>query len=290
MSRPLDHCSPSALQHSIFDFCDANISDVPPLDQISELDADGLTPDQRFWHDNGYLIMKNASTLKHMEAYMDSCPFKDNTPPKLGGYGCTQPYVSKEPMQEILLNGEVMEKMKELIGEELGLNLALTGWQSTQREWHQDDYLNPGDVHGFYIAVWYALEDIHPDAGPLTLVPGTHKWPLLRREKVWSVMRPRNVSLDPNWPKYSEEFLTPLFENEFEREQLKNETFLAKKGDVLLWHARLAHEGSAPKDASLTRKAIIGHYTSLKRSPALWKGARKNNGGWTYSALPGHDC
>ena len=54
------------------------------------------------------------------------------------------------------------------------MHLNLTGWVSTERNWHQDDYLNP------FINSWYgrlvALDKISADAGPFEYVPGSHKW------------------------------------------------------------------------------------------------------------------
>jgi hypothetical protein len=36
--------------------------------------------------------------------------------------------------------------------------------------------------------------------------------------------------------------------------------FHAKKGDVLFWHANLAHGGSARRDFTVSRKAFVFHY------------------------------
>src|SRR5438552_11002670 len=79
--------------------------------------------------------------------------------------------------------------MESLIGEPMMLHLALTGWVSTERTWHQDDYLNPAHVAGWYAAVWMALDDnIHSDSGPFEYLPGSHRWPTLRRDKVISFL------------------------------------------------------------------------------------------------------
>ena len=77
-----------------------------------------------------------------------------------------------------------MDKIEMLIGTPMGLNLALTGWRSTTRTWHQDDYLNPPYINCHYAAVWIALEDIDPDCGMFEFVPGSHKWPLTRGAKI----------------------------------------------------------------------------------------------------------
>jgi ectoine hydroxylase-related dioxygenase (phytanoyl-CoA dioxygenase family) len=36
--------------------------------------------------------------------------------------------------------------------------------------------------------------------------------------------------------------------------------FLAKKGDVLIWHANLVHGGAPILNKSLTRKSMVVHY------------------------------
>ena len=40
----------------------------------------------------------------------------------------------------------------------------------------------------------------------------------------------------------------------------KTEKFIARKGDVLLWHGMLAHGGGTVKNQSLTRKSFVVHY------------------------------
>ncbi|MBL9007487.1 MAG: phytanoyl-CoA dioxygenase family protein [Myxococcales bacterium] len=34
------------------------------------------------------------------------------------------------------------------------------------------------------IALWFAFDTIHPDSGPFEYVPGSHRWPIMRRPKV----------------------------------------------------------------------------------------------------------
>jgi len=41
------------------------------------------------------------------------------------------------------------------------------------------------------------------------------------------------------------------------------EQLLAKKGDVLIWHANLMHRGSKPNVPGTPRKALICHYSSI---------------------------
>ena len=52
-------------------------------------------------------------------------------------------------MVDLALHRPVTEMLEHLIGAPMGLNLTLTGWVSTSRAWHQDDYLNPSFVNSW---------------------------------------------------------------------------------------------------------------------------------------------
>jgi len=143
------------------------------------------------------------------------------------------------------------------------MHLNLTGWISTERNWHQDDYLNPPTVNNWYAAVWFALDAIHPDSGPFEFIPRSHKWRAIRRDKLLEHLPPEDRT--GNWPKTSEHILVPLLEKEIERSGLKPQQFIAKKGDILIWNGHLMHRGTSPKNPGSPRKAIITHYSSIYR-------------------------
>jgi ectoine hydroxylase-related dioxygenase (phytanoyl-CoA dioxygenase family) len=150
--------------------------------------------------------------------------------------------------------------LDELIGEPMGVSLNLTGVVSTERNWHQDDYLNPALVSGWYAAAWFAVGDIDPDSGPFQYVPGSHRWPVLRRDRVLRFLSPEERA-SSQWPRYTERFLDQVLGEEIVRRGAKVETLLGEKGDVLIWHARLVHRGSLPKVPGTVRRSFIAHYT-----------------------------
>ena len=143
----------------------------------------------------------------------------------------------------------------------MAVNLALTAWVSTTRTWHQDDYLNPPYMNAWYVAVWMALDDIHPDCGVFEFVPGSHCWPLMRGEKIRALLPPEHQV--GNWPWHAEEMVTPVFDAKIAETSLPIRQFLAKKGDVLIWHGRLAHRGALPKVKDTLRPSLIAHYSSI---------------------------
>jgi len=49
-------------------------------------------------------------------------------------------------------------------------------------------------------------------------------------------------------------------ESEAQRLLLKRETFIARRGDVQLWHSDFAHGGS-PNLTTVSRKSVVFHYS-----------------------------
>ncbi len=46
--------------------------------------------------------------------------------------------------------------------------------------------------------------------------------------------------------------------------------FCPKRGDVLLWHGNLPHEGTAVNSPALTRKSYVTHYIAAERTLPDW--------------------
>lgn len=168
-------------------------------------------------------------------------------------------------MLELATYPPLMQALKEEIGEDMGLHLVLTGFVSTQRKWHSDQYLNPDFVADKYLAVWIALDDIHPDSGPFEWVPGSETWPVLSHDKVFEAagMLRYRPDWDTMWPNITEDFVAAACDEEIARRGGEIVPFLARKGDVLIWDSDLIHRGSAPKDPTKQRPSLICHYSSI---------------------------
>lgn len=179
------------------------------------------------------------------------------------GWAHATPYMEHRELRDLLCWQPLSDRLHVLVGEAMGVHLNLTGWLTTERDWHADQYLNEPGVDDFYAAVWIALEDIDEDSGPFQYVPGSHRWPQVSRELLWEAMGPEKVA-DPQWPKYSEEILTPMFEAEIWRRQAEVVTFVPKRGDVLVWHGRLLHRGSRANLPGLARPALIAHFSGVE--------------------------
>jgi hypothetical protein len=245
---------------------------LPPLDQ-PVVDDSALTPTQLAWRREGVAILPRFLPEALMDAYAERRAAL-NLP---GGWPYPTPYLEIPEMRDLALYPPLMDKLRELIGEPMLLHLCLTGWVSTERDWHQDDYLNPSFVNSWYAAVWMALDDIHPDSGPFEYIPGSHRWPVMRGAKVRAHM-PWRQAMQNSWPTVSESFVVPAIEAEVERRGVGVQRFIAKRGDVLIWHGRLMHRGSRPNQAGMLRKSLICHYSGINHRRDLPTRAQDANG------------
>lgn len=246
---------------------------------------------QKQWAKDGVVIIPNLLPEDLLAAYETEWLTKNGGPDAvLGdvstyrspmGWQYATPYVSFPALRSVCCSSEIGNVLQELIGEPAGVHLNLSGWQSTRRNWHFDQYLNEPYVGAFYVAVWIALDDIHPDAGPFEYIPGSHTWwPPISQHKMRQALGPDGNG--PAWPTHSEKILTPIFESEIVRKDLTSTKFLAKRGDVLFWHSRLLHRGSIPNNDSLERRALIAHYSGIQHRPDMPAAVQHERGGWLF--------
>lgn len=107
---------------------------------------------------------------------------------------------------------------------------------------------------GYLIAVWIALEDTNNDNGPLFYYPGSHRLPYMLNDD----FNEGSTGLRLGRKDYTD--YEDRIETLIREKQLTQEVFLARKGDVLIWHANLIHGGMPVKNPALTRKSMVIHY------------------------------
>jgi hypothetical protein len=236
-------------------------SRLPPLDR-SDADLTACSADQRHWAEHGFVVKRRFVSEEVIDAYWKVRAQLDRP----HGWTSTAPYMHVPEVLDLAAHRPLNDLLDKLIGEEMAVSLNLTGLVSTERNWHQDDYLNPASVQGWYAAVWFALGTIEPDSGPFQFVPGSRRWPVLRRDRVRLYLPPAD-RMTPEWPRFTERFLDDLLEEEIARRQAPVETFLADKADILIWHSRLLHRGSAPCTPGKLRPSFIAHYTGVNHWP-----------------------
>lgn len=140
---------------------------------------------------------------------------------------------------------------------------SLLFYKGSQQPLHLDyPYVRNQTQIAKMAASWIPMEDIHEDAGPLAYYCGSHvpeKMPFFD----WG---DGNIVMDPDASRNPVDFANYLYA-EMERLKIAPKIFLPKRGDVLIWHAYLAHEGTPIKNPSLTRKSYVTHYCPLSAVP-----------------------
>jgi hypothetical protein len=160
----------------------------------------------------------------------------------------------------------------------------------SQQRAHSDAVHFHSEPQRFMCGVWFALEDVASDAGPLFYHPGSH------REPVFGMREAGVVDRAPTVDDYERHY-EPAFAR-----QLKDEPRLAllKKGQALVWAANLAHGGAAIDREGATRRSLVAHYffenclyytprfSDLERETFhLRLPADLKTGGWVWPKLDG---
>jgi hypothetical protein len=133
--------------------------------------------------------------------------------------------------------------------------------QGSQQGLHQDTAYVVVDQPLELAACWIALQDVRAGSGELIYLPGSHRYPdydFGRGKKHWSG-EAADQDVHVAWSAWIHE--------EGRRRGLAQQSFLARKGDILVWHADLAHGGAQVEDASLTRQSLVGHFCPAVRRP-----------------------
>jgi len=123
----------------------------------------------------------------------------------------------------------------------------------TQQAAHSDAVHFSSLPERFMCGVWLAFDDVTAEAGPLMYYPGSHRLPALT-----NVMIGR--SDHPQAGQSAQAPFERVWQAIIEAQGAEPETFLARKGQALIWTANLLHGGSRQMDPRLTRWSQVTHY------------------------------
>jgi hypothetical protein len=139
---------------------------------------------------------------------------------------------------------------------ELFMGRAAVPFQTIVGEWGTEQEIHTDAIHqttfplGFHVSAWLACEDIVLDAGALFFYPRSHRLPYVLAADCGI----SDAMGDPG-PQYRSKYV-PHIERVVAEHGLERQHFLAKQGDVLIWHHNLLHGGSAILDPNRTRRAM----------------------------------
>jgi phytanoyl-CoA hydroxylase len=156
-------------------------------------------------------------------------------------------------------NDHVMRLLDFLFGRRAGVYTSLTFEYGTQQPIHRDSpFFHTYPINHFF-GVWYPLEDIHPDSGPLMYVPRGHRFEVDRfrlfaeAERQLGAGAKKDALVKQALELYYGEVMTRAAEIS------APQTAVLARGDVAIWHATAPHGGSPAKNPELTRKSMVFH-------------------------------
>lgn len=151
-----------------------------------------------------------------------------------------------------LSNNDNVLEFLELMYEKTPLPFSTINFLKSSEQPLHSDYIHFGSrPEKFLCGVWFALEDIHVDSGPLVVVAGSRGLPIVTIDDL-GLEVPRNTKqLKSNYTVYEEAVKSIVEDN-----NLTKEAVTIKKGQCLIWAANTLHGGSAINNPSLSRKAL----------------------------------
>lgn len=156
------------------------------------------------------------------------------------------------------LNPKIVSFLNHVFRDQVVMMQTLTFWRSSEQDVHQDYAFVVAGIPSHLAACWIALEDVHPDAGPLMYYPGSHRIPKFNFGN--------GLFLTEDSPYREPQFIAHIQE-QCRARGLKEVAFLPRKGDMFVWHAALAHAGTPIRDRARTRKSLVCHYSSRAGYP-----------------------
>jgi ectoine hydroxylase-related dioxygenase (phytanoyl-CoA dioxygenase family) len=139
---------------------------------------------------------------------------------------------------------------------DLFMGRASVPFQTIVGEWGTAQEIHTDAIHqttfplGFHVSAWLACEDIAVDAGPLFYYPRSHRLPYVLATDCGISDAQGDTGVQ-----YRHKYV-PHIEAVVAQHALHRELFIARKGDVLIWHHNLLHGGSEILNPALTRRAM----------------------------------
>lgn len=219
---------------------------------------DRIKPHLLSWSDNGYVIIPSFFSEKRVNEINDSINTLIES--NKANWRYRNKIMFSHKISEVINsagNDTLLHNvLKTLLGKPVKLFQSINFITGSNQKTHSDSIHMTTFPYGNLIAVWVALEDIKADSGPLHYYSGSHKLPYLMNKDF------DNEGTRIKLGKYSYDTYEDKIEEIVKENRYNKEIFLAKKGDILVWHANLLHGGEAVSNPESTRKSMVFHYYS----------------------------
>jgi len=158
-----------------------------------------------------------------------------------------------EDVRAIAVNSAILNLLSGLYGRRAFPFQTLNFPVGTQQAVHADAVHFSSLPERFMCGVWVAMEDVPAEAGPLFYAPGSHRWPIVSNAMIGR--RGYDSQLESAQDPFQDAWNAMIAAN-----GTPTETFLARKGQALIWCANLLHGGAPQSNPRLTRWSQVTHY------------------------------
>lgn len=227
-----------------------------------------------FYQENGYLLVENVISAEQL-AKLQQITYdlieaskkvtqSDDVYDLDAGHTAQQPRLTRIKLphkqhpfyDQILKQSGVTEVLRDLLGDNATLLTSKlntkAGGGGAAVEWHQDWAFYP-HTNDDLLAFGLMLEDVTPENGPLQVIPGSHRGPILSHHNNGIFCG----AIDPS---------DPNFEHE------KRVVLTGKAGSMTIHHTRLLH-GSAPNKSDSARLILFFEIAKADAWPLLGSGS-----------------
>ena len=217
-----------------------------------------------YWHNHGYLILPGIIDDARIEALLADFEQFHQRGTIVGGHrrpvtrdahgrfeATINVHMQSDALKDVFLDATILDWLGLILGKPVYGCQTINFFSGSGRALHQDHVHMTTRPLGYLAASWIALEDIHPESGPLLYAPGSQWLPFLNAAALGA------EGEDPN------ETVARRLSATLAERNMATEKFIAKKGDVLLWHANLAHGGAPVENQKLSRLSVACHYIAF---------------------------
>jgi len=231
------------------------VADIEKCRLFSQIDVESQAslrqyPEQGFAVIHGFLTGEEVDGInQEIEMLFDSGKIHFRYRNKI-----TQLILRSQNVREKGLRTDLLELLGVLLQGEARLFHSINFLTGSEQHTHSDSIHMTTYPAGGMLGLWFALEDIDDNNGPLHYYPGSHTLPYYLNADYQNEGNRWFIG-DKDYHVY-EDFIAARIA----ALGLQKTVFHAKKGDVLIWHANLFHGGNPQLDSNRSRKSMVLHY------------------------------
>jgi ectoine hydroxylase len=211
------------------------------------------------WSSNGYLILEKFFEDKTCDSVNAEIERLQKNGKLDFTYGNKLMFANKKSklIKSIANDPQLKKILSFILDKDIVAFQTINFLHGSQQRAHSDSIHMTTYPLGYLVAAWIALEDVTHENGPLFYFPGSHKLPYLLNNDFNEGATFLTLG-KKDYVDYEDVLEELVAQKGYEQKE-----FLARKGDVLIWHANLVHGGAPILNKESTRKSMVVHYYAI---------------------------